>query len=660
MPLPAPTLDNRTFEDLLAEAKSLIPRYVPAWTDYNESDPGIAMLELFSWMTEILIYRLNQVPDRNYIKFLELAGISLQPAQPARAELTFALSRPDVATVVIPKGTQVAAPDLTGAPPLVFETDESLIALGAALAAIQTFDGFAYTVQTTKNAAEGQSFFAFGPHARPGSALALGFSSPVPLPKDQFHLAVHVTEDAGGSHACGFDLATVPPPGTIQWEYWAGSGWKPLVTDKDETRSFSRSGHIYFRGPGAAAVPAKIGMVPDSLFWIRARLAAGSYDSPPQLASILTNTVRATQAQTVRDEVLGGSDGRPNQSFTLANAPVLMLDRASTVSGADGRSVSITSLRLEVDEGSGFLVWQQVEDFFASGPHDPHYTLDRASGAVAFGDGEHGRIPVANPANPDNNVVARLYRWGGGAGGNSAAGQITGLETFLDGVQSVTNLLPATGGTDNETVQQAKIRAPREIKAKDRAVTAEDFEFLAEQTPGAAIARAKAVPLMNPRFRGIPVPGAVTVVVVPRNTDPNPTPVETTLEAVCAWLNLHRLLTCELYVIATVYRKVKVQAQIVASPDADLAEVQHAVEDALTTFFHPLQGGSDGSGWPFGGAIYYSEVSRVVIGTPGVLRVVDGNLTIFLDGQQQPACRDVSICDGELLYSDLHEILVSY
>ena len=74
MPLIAPNLDNRRFEDLLAEAKSLIPRYAPQWTDYNESDPGITLLELFSWLTELTIYRLNQVPDRNYIKFLRTDG----------------------------------------------------------------------------------------------------------------------------------------------------------------------------------------------------------------------------------------------------------------------------------------------------------------------------------------------------------------------------------------------------------------------------------------------------------------------------------------------------------------------------------------------------------------------------------------------------------
>ena len=83
MPLAAPLLDTRTFEDLVAEARRRIPRYAPQWTDFNESDPGITLVELFAWLTELMLYQLNQVPERNYIKFLQLLGLELRPAQPA-------------------------------------------------------------------------------------------------------------------------------------------------------------------------------------------------------------------------------------------------------------------------------------------------------------------------------------------------------------------------------------------------------------------------------------------------------------------------------------------------------------------------------------------------------------------------------------------------
>src|ERR1041385_2518939 len=108
MPLQAPNLDNRRFQDIVDEAKRLIPRYCPEWTDHNVSDPGIAIVELFAWMTETLLYRVNQVPEKNYVKFLEMIGIKLNPPQSARAPVTFYLSTAQPGEIRIPQGTEAA------------------------------------------------------------------------------------------------------------------------------------------------------------------------------------------------------------------------------------------------------------------------------------------------------------------------------------------------------------------------------------------------------------------------------------------------------------------------------------------------------------------------------------------------------------------------
>ncbi len=88
MPIPLPNLDDRTFGDLMAEMRALIPRYAPDWTDHNVSDPGITLVELFAWLTEGLIYRLNRVPQASEVRFLELLGATFQSARPAKAMLT--------------------------------------------------------------------------------------------------------------------------------------------------------------------------------------------------------------------------------------------------------------------------------------------------------------------------------------------------------------------------------------------------------------------------------------------------------------------------------------------------------------------------------------------------------------------------------------------
>src|SRR3954463_6565506 len=108
MPLPAPNLDDRTFQDIVDEAKRLIPRYTPEWTNHNVSDPGVALIELFAWMSEMVMYRLNQVPERLYVHFLNLVGIEPFPPSDARTNLTFWLSTVLDSAVGIPTGTQVA------------------------------------------------------------------------------------------------------------------------------------------------------------------------------------------------------------------------------------------------------------------------------------------------------------------------------------------------------------------------------------------------------------------------------------------------------------------------------------------------------------------------------------------------------------------------
>ncbi|HEX8921574.1 MAG TPA: baseplate J/gp47 family protein [Pyrinomonadaceae bacterium] len=81
MPIKLPNLDDRTFADLVQEAQALIPVYSPEWTNHNESDPGITLIELFAYLTEMLMYRLNRVTDANVSAFLKLIdGIERIPS----------------------------------------------------------------------------------------------------------------------------------------------------------------------------------------------------------------------------------------------------------------------------------------------------------------------------------------------------------------------------------------------------------------------------------------------------------------------------------------------------------------------------------------------------------------------------------------------------
>ena len=122
--LPKSDLDDRSFEDLVEECILRIPRYCPKWTNHNPGDPGITLIELFAWLTDQMLMRFNQVPRRNYVAFLELLGIRLQPPAPAECELTFYLTQAQPQPIRIPYATEVATVRTETQEAIIFSTDE--------------------------------------------------------------------------------------------------------------------------------------------------------------------------------------------------------------------------------------------------------------------------------------------------------------------------------------------------------------------------------------------------------------------------------------------------------------------------------------------------------------------------------------------------------
>ena len=684
MPLPDIQLDDRTYATLVADALRRIPGYTPEWTDFNDSDPGITLVQLFAWLEEMILYRLNKVPDKNFIEFLKLINIELNPPQPATGELTFHLSSPgptsppgsppitDALVVLVPQATQVSTtqPDADG--PIIFETDQPISVVGATLQALQSFDGALFTLVDQSNALNGQFFYAFGPKPQPQAALYLGFDRSFPNNAGPYLLTVHaytadLIQEGQGLSA---DLTPSTPPVVAVWEYSSsvGSGWQPLNPSAETTGCLTTNGTITFAGPANPAA-IQVGLLRNPtdppLFWLRYRIESvqgSGYEVPPRLEDVLINTVTATNVVTVTNEILGASDGSPNQSFLLQNKPVLQ-----------------AGFVLEVDEndGNGFQPWKMVDNFAGQSRTDKVFTLNVATGEVDFGDGEQGKIPArfADPNRPGQdlaNIQAANYRWGGGARGNVGANTVTSLQSPIPYVDSVTNLRPTSGGQDEETLADAQSRAPQAIRSQSRAVTADDFVFLAQQTPGTRILRAQALPLRNPNIEatrpsgsGLPVtatpsPGALTVMVVPDSLAAKPVPTNQTLTSVAQWLNSHRLITTELYVVAPTYREVEVDAQVIAQTTSNTDQVAQAVQQSLLNFFNPLTGGDDGTGWDFGATIYFSDIYRTILNTPGVARLATGAVTLYVDGVQIPPATDVPLDQDELVYSETHKITASY
>lgn len=630
-----PKLDNRNFDDLVEEARARVPRYTNELTDFNPGDPAFALIELNAWMTDMLLYRLGRTSELHYLKFLELVGIELKPALPAATIAVIpVLQAFGGGSVIVPARTAISAAEPDEKGPIVFETSRAFTAINARLAAVQVSDGYSIFDRTAANLDPAASFPPFGDLATDGAYLLLGLDSAVALPGDaEMSLGIFTAETAtGGSTQSGTPAYR---PGTIVFEAWSGLSWLPLTVLGDETVGFTRSGTVRVRLPKAGSMPrAAFGPVTTKFFYIRARLAAGAYDRPPRLSLVAINAVPALQAETIEYEILGGSDGSPDQTFRLGNTPVL-----------DG------TLSVEVDEGdgSGFLTWREVPDFYGIGPRDPVYVLDRATGEVRFGSEQAligGRIPAANRLLARSNIRARVYRYGGGKRGNVPAGALSVLMNALPGLDAgaVRNPVAAAGGTDEETIDEIIERAPRTLKARDRAVTAEDFEQFAREA--GPVRRAKAFALMHPKFPGIEVPGVVTLVIVPDNDKPAPYPTEALRRAVCVHLDKYRLIGTELHVTGPDYVPLSLAIRAVAEPGIDPAEIRVAVEAAARAFLHPLTGGLRGAGWPFGGAVHYGELYQA-LAVPGVQRFDDIALT--LQGIEIEPCKSAVIGPMQLI-----------
>ncbi|HEY7422856.1 MAG TPA: putative baseplate assembly protein, partial [Gemmataceae bacterium] len=516
MPLTPPVLDDRTFNDLKQEARLRIARYNSAWTDFNESDPGITLVELFAWLTEMMLFQMNKVPDLNYLKFLQLLGLELRPAQAAVAELTFMPQKTGGSVVTVPAGTQVGAQADDGSLQ-VFETEVDLDVIAAKLSDIQVFDGAAFTSVALSNQPTDQPYSPFGflPHV--GNALYLGFDvaqgvdptrppqPPVFPPLMRFRVFLTTDTKAVRADVCrGGDPPPLPPPVKLVWEYKAkvGPDWRPLRTVRDDSAAFTREGDILVEGPAAPVatvegnqtIPSD-GTKPVPHYWLRVRLANGSYPAgkEPEIDFLLPNTVSASNLTTVRFEQVGISDGRPKQSFRLAQTPVFP-----------------NTLRLTVQPvGKSASAWTLVPDFLGSGPNDAAYTVSLATGEIRFGDGIRGLVPP-----PGATIVAEQYRYGGGTAGNLGAGQIKAPLTNLVGLE-VQNKRPAVGGRDEQNLDELREQAPAQLRCRNRAVTRDDFRALAVQAGG--VARAEAFPLGHPDFPdpAVKIPGVVSVVIVP-------------------------------------------------------------------------------------------------------------------------------------------------
>ncbi len=670
MPIHPPALDDRSYDDLVAELLSRIPAHTPEWTNPVPGDPGRTIIELFAWLTDTLLYRANLIPERQRLVFLKLLGVNMRSAIAARSIVTVSID--DDKTVA----AQTIKPRAIVKGPVEFETCSELNVLPVF--------GEAYykkklcerkKKKISKLVKDLQEFYKIENDAEPyhttpvfvdgvmdengfdivekavDRCLWIALLAPSAEQVDSIRKNLGKKTNGGRQVVNIGIMPTIKPADPFDeighkvsipfiWEISSAdennkTAYHQLDIIKDDTKGLIRDGVMQLALPGEQHIGkpssdvreninAGVGDVPPRVddtekdacivAWLRLRPHPDIVISSMAVSWVAINAVSIEQLRTISGRLAGRSDGNPDQKFHLP-----------------GKSVEDVSLQIQVEApGRGYLLWQQVGDLFSHDRDDAVYRLDSEAGTIYFGDGMRGKIPERGCR-----IRIASMRYGGGIAGNLPAGTLSRITahdmdgnpaTHLKMVQS----LPTTGGFDAETLDQAEKRIPSLFRHQDRAVTVDDYRHLAEETPGVNVGRVEVMPGFKPQQFEINVPGVISVMALPQKATgalPDPRPDRPFIESIYNYLDKRRLLGTELYVIGCEYVPVGISTSIWIREGFGFDEVINNVRKKMFEFLWPLAPGwIENKGWPLGYPLCDREIEVMVARVPGVMRVNGINL----------------------------------
>ena len=603
MTLPAPNLDDRAFQDLVDEAKRLVQRRCPEWTDNNVADPGVTLIETFAYMVDQLIYRLNRVPDLNYIKFLELLGEQLRPPAAAIAPVKFSLAVAQATDVLIPAGTLVSTSRRGTDRQITFSTTYPLNLVAVSVSSILTQPIGGQPEPHEREMAMGSEFECFSSVPQVGDAMYVGLTKAAP------GCIVRVNIDA---RIEGIGVDPLRPPLVV--EAWDGQAWVETRLLASTTGGLNKRGHADVHIVRHAE--SMIGGV--TAGWIRMRIIETvgdqpAYSSSPRVkmieASTIAGIVDVSQSVPVVDEIVGTCTGTPGER--------LQLNRFPLVSGQG-------DLTIEVSTPNGWTVWTRVDSFAQSTATDLHFMIDDTNGGIIFGPmirQQDGSVRYYGHT-PDSGSTVRVPRYhvGGGREGNVDTGVISVLRSSIPFVSKVENIQPAVGGVEPESIDDVKARAALTVRTRNRAVTARDYEQLI----------AVAAPSLT-RIRCIDATelgkaGLILILVVPEVPEGRfgfelLEPRQEVLDDVNQYLDERRPLGIQVRIEPPRYLGVSVMVRIAVLQGFIKDKVIADADLAIASFLHPNTGGYDGKGWPFGRQLVLGDIHGILQHVPGIAYV---------------------------------------
>ena len=740
MPLALPFIDNRRYQQLVDETLARVAVHTPEWTNFNHSDPGVTLVQLFAFLAESLLYRANQIPERNRVKFLQLIGTPLTPATAALGLITINNIQGGPDTQTLPPDIEVTAGSVSfrtgsgldvlpvegrvffkrplAAPAanlidyyrLLYASYQADLPVNVSLYETVAFDpAVVDQVDLNADTVDRSLWIALlgrkgdsGPDPNDpwkpvrdrvgGRTLTLGL---VPA-LDAVQLELAAGGQAQASDLLTFEMPQLSADGKVPLD----ANGRPAPTYRSlEPRTdvdvLATPGVVELVLPASADIGNWSGLDP---------LEAGVGDLPPALQDATLSDrlvtwlrVRATGAATARvlwvginaalvgqrelviAEPLPDGDGTPDQTRSLARAPVL--------------PNSITAVtQTDTDQ----LTWSEIDDLMAAGPEvvvpddrlppgtappspgpTEVFAVDYEAGVLTFGDGLHGRrLPLGAR-------VFASYEFCQGSAGNVAPNAINNAPLLPSGF-AVANPVRTWGGADAESVDDGEKQIKRFLQHRERLVSVDDFESIAWRAPGVDVGRIDVLPAFHPDLSPSEpgsAPGVVTVLAIPRFDPVQPDAPRSDrlfLNTLCRYLEPRRLVTTELIVRGATYKLIWISVGIEVAAGFAIADVADAAKQRLRTFLSPLapavvqgagyaaQSGllfappSDATarGWPLRKAVNARELLAEVARVAGVTSVADVLLAegsnpqsdiIEMAGLELPRVAGISVVAGDPL-----------
>jgi hypothetical protein len=648
MPLPVPNLDDRSFDDLVKEARERLSAHLPELTQVSPGDPVHTITDLFAWFTETILYRANLIPERQRRAFLNLLQIPVRPARSGHGVVCIDAAPGEVSLPpLVRDGTQLRAgkhslttegelqPTSLTCRTLIKEIigPEALKAMGLTprdlkeqfgladdrepspyrprqftqgqepLTLTQSLDKALYVACVAPKQVAGQLGQLRDSLA--GIVLNIAIAPADQQPED-------IVDDIGPRNL-RWELVSQDDDGSIRH--------LPLEVITDSSRGGRQTGVARLQLPrnpqlmqglvdtdpmfnGIHDQPPALDDPEESqrtAFWLRLHCP----DEPDlSLGYLDLNGIDVVAQGQRTNQIVGMGTGMPDQVIALPDS-----------------QIDASSLQLQVEENGHWRTWTR-HDFLAGQPADARvYRLNPQTGYAYFGDGISAGRRVPSGAR----IRAREYRYGGGADTNLPPGAI---KEIIGGSNTlrVRHLWPLSGGRDAETVEQAEKRIPQFLTHRNRAVTATDFKVITESNPVNPVARAEVIPGFLPgnSIHAVrrKVPGAVSVFVLPPAPPAlgaAPRPTRGLLKDVFRYLLQRITIGTELNVLSPEFVPVAVSVRVEVRDPQTRQETLQRIREALVQYLWPLPpGGADGDGWPMGRSVSANELATQVARVSGV------------------------------------------